>query len=210
MSAPNRSLAPLLFAALGLSACTKADHIEFDQNAVTLKRRGDEVWLHAKFLDRKGASFPKTAASWRSSNDKVATVANSPKPGTVTAVGPGHATITVKTDYGLEADVEVLVDTVEGLKVEPQKLEIQVPPEGEALEKVDLKVTALDAEGRPLRDRTPRVRCLDEKICNVDGAGGVWPVGAAGETTVEVDLDGKKVVVPVVAIAPPTKGARKR
>ena len=44
-----------------------------------------------------------------------------------------------------------------------------------------------DARGRELK-RQPFLKSADEKIANVDGEGGIWPV-SKGETTVTVKVD---------------------
>ena len=136
--------AALLALPLLAGACTNADHIEIEQTSITLRRRGEEVWVRAQFKDRKGASYPRTHATWHSSDEKVVTVDGKEKPGNLKAIGPGHATVTVKGEGGLEGELTVHVVTAEKLQIEPAKVEL-----GTDGEKVPLKITALDAEGHP-------------------------------------------------------------
>jgi hypothetical protein len=181
---------PLLACLLALPGCPKPDHIELEPTELTFARRGEEVWVHAKFLDHTSHVYLKQPATWSSSDPKVAAVDNSEKPGNVTAKGPGHCTITVKGDDGIEAELSVTVSTVEKLKVEPA--EVKLNEDGE---KQPMSVTALDVGGHPLKGRTAHLKCQDEKVCNSDGDN-VWPVGA-GATILEVALDDQTVKVPV-------------
>ncbi|MBS2026546.1 MAG: Ig-like domain-containing protein [Deltaproteobacteria bacterium] len=183
-----------LTAVLALSAtgCLEPDHIELDPQSLTFTRRGDQVWVHAIFKDSKGKQFTKQPATWSSSNDKVATVDNKEKPGNVVAVGPGHATITVKGEGNLMAELSVDVVTVEKLSVEPNPVKMTVDSE-----RVAPKILALDVNGHLLKDRKAHIKCANEKICNSDGDG-IWPAGDPGETTAEVAVDDKTVTVQVV------------
>lgn len=176
---------------LMLAGCLNPDHIELEPKQLTLSRRGDQVWVHAIFLDNRGKQYPRQETHWTSSNDKVASVDNRDKPGNVVAVGPGHATITVTGD-NLSAELPVDVVTVEGLKVSPQPIKMTVDGE-----RVAVQAVALDYQGHPLRDRKPHMKCANEKICNSDGDG-VWPAGDPGETTVEISIDDKSITVPVI------------
>ena len=110
---PGDFLAVLALASTG---CLEPDHIELDPQSLTFTRKGDQVWVHALFKDSKGKQFTKQAATWSSSNDKVATVDTKEKPGNVVAIGPGHATITVKGEGNLMAELSVDVVTVERLR----------------------------------------------------------------------------------------------
>jgi len=185
-----RKLAVVLL--LAMAGCLGPDHIEMEPKQLAFTRRGDSVWEHAVFMDSRGKSYPRQAATWSSSNEKVARVDNVDKPGTVTAVGPGHAVITVKAGKDLLAEVRVDVETVEKLEVGPNPVKLVL--EGD---RVPLVVKALDIDGHVLRDRTPHLKCADPKICNCD-ASGVWPAGAVGETTVAVAVDDQTVTLPVV------------
>lgn len=182
----------LLALAVGGSGCLKPDHIDMEPKELSFSRRGDETWVHAIFRDERGKQYPKEHAVWSSSDEKVAKVDNHDKPGNVVATGPGHATITVKSDEGLVAELPVNVVTVEKIKVSPDT--VKLTTDGE---RVVLAVQAFDGSGHVLRDRKAHMACANEKVCNSDGDG-VWPSGEAGQTTVEVDVDDQKVVVPVV------------
>lgn len=174
-----------------LAGCLNPDHIELEPKQLTLNRRGDEVWVHAVFKDNRGKQYPKMETRWTSSNEAVAKVDTTQKPGNVVAVGPGHATVTVEGG-GLTAELPVDVVTVEGLKVNPPMIKMTVDGE-----RVPVQAIALDHQGRPLRDRKAHMKCANEKICNSDGDG-VWPAGDPGETTVEISVDDKSMKVPVV------------
>jgi hypothetical protein len=184
-----RKLAAVLL--LALAGCLGPDHIEMEPNQLTFSRRGDQVWEHAVFMDTRGKSYPRQAATWSSSNEKVAKVDNVEKPGNVTAVGPGHAVISVKGAGGLVAEVRVDVETVEKLKVAPNPVKLVLDGD-----RVALQVEPLDVDGHVLRERKPHLKCANEKVCNCD-ASGVWPVGE-GQTTVEVAVDDQTVTLPVV------------
>jgi len=180
---------------LALVGCLKPDHIEMKPEQLTFNRRGDQVWVRAIFKDSRGKVYTRQAQTWSSSNDAVAKVDNAQKPGNVTAVGPGHATISVKGD-GLDAELPVDVITVEKLKVSPIPITLTTDSE-----RVVPDVQALDVNGRPIKGRTPHMKCADEKICNSDGQG-IWPAGDPGKTTVTISVEDQTVTVPVIV----TKG----
>jgi hypothetical protein len=173
-----------------LAGCMKPDHVEFEPEQLSMTRRGEQVWVHAKYLDHQGRTYPKEQATWTSSDPKVATVDAKDKPGNVTAVGPGHCTITARTEGGIEAELPVSVLTVEKLQVSPLEVKLS-----EDSDKQPMQVVALGPDNRPLKGRQPHMKCLDEKVCNSDGEN-VWPVGP-GATTLEVNVEDQTVKIPV-------------
>jgi hypothetical protein len=199
-----RSVRAVITLALALAAagCTGPDHIEMDPNQLTFTRRGSEVWVHALFKDHKGKQFPKEAATWSSSNEQVAKVDNKEKPGNVVAVGPGHATITVKGEGELSAELPVDVVTVEKVTIEPNPFKIPMD------ETLTPKVEAFDVNGRLLRDRKPHFKCNNDKLVQPAGDG-LWSAGEPGTTTCEVAVDDKTVIL-TVAVDAPAKGAKKK
>ena len=185
-----------------LASCLKPDHIELEPGQVTLTRRGDQLWVHALYKDGRGKQYTREHGTWRSSDERVVKVDSVERPGNVLAVGPGQATVTVKSDDGLEAEVPVQVVTVEKITVSPQPITLVVDGD-----RVLVKVTALDVDGHPLRDRKAHLKCTNEKICNSDGDG-VWPAGDPGTTTLEVALEDHTLNVPVTVTA--GKASKKR
>ena len=185
-----------------LASCIKPDHIELEPGQVTLTRRGDQLWVHALYKDGQGKQYTREHGTWSSSDEKVVKVDSVQRPGNLLAVGPGHATVTVKSDDGLVAEVPVEVVTVEKLKVSPQPITLT-----EDGERVLVQVQALDVDGHPLKDRKAHLKCTNEKICNSDGDG-VWPAGDPGTTTLEVSLDEHSLTVPVTVLA--AKGGKKK
>lgn len=185
-----------------LASCLKPDHIELEPTQVTFTRRGDQLWVHALYKDSRGKQYTREHGTWSSSDEKVVKVDSVQRPGNLLAVGPGHATVTVKSDDGLEAEVPVEVNTVEKLQVSPQPIALSVDGE-----RVLVKVLALDVDGHPLKDRKAHLKCTNEKICNSDGEG-VWPAGDPGTTTLEVSLDEHELAVPVIVA--PAKAAKKK
>ncbi len=184
----KRSL--FLVGLLSLCGCPKPDHIEVEPDSLSFARRGDEVWVHAKFLDHTARTYLKQPQTWSTSDAKVATVDTKDKPGNVVAVGPGHCSITVKGEDGIEAELPVSVNTVERVDVKPA--EVKLTDDGD---KQPMVVTSFDIGGQPLKGRTPHMKCTDEKVCNSDGEN-VWPVGI-GTSTLEVAVDDKTVKIPV-------------
>ncbi len=180
----------VLVGLLALCGCPKPDHIELEPTSLSLARRGDEVWVHAKFLDHTSRVYLKQPQTWSSSDPKVATVDTKDKPGNVVAVGPGHCTGTVKGEEGVEAELSVAVNTVERVVAKPP--EVKLTDDGE---KQPMTITALDIGGQALKGRTAHLKCVDEKVCNSDGEN-VWPVGV-GFTVLEVVIDDKAIKVPV-------------
>jgi hypothetical protein len=185
----SRSL--LLIGCLALLAgCPKPEYIELEPTQLSFARRGEAVWVHAKFLDHTSRVYLKQRQSWKSSDPTVATVDNVEQPGNVTATGPGHCSITVTGQDDIQAELSVSVNTVEKLQVTPP--EVKLTDDGE---KQPMGVVGLDYHGRPIKGRTAHLKCDDEKVCNSDGEN-VWPVGV-GATTLEVAMDDQTIKVPV-------------
>lgn len=176
-----------LCAALGcLAACAKVDYVEIEPSQVTLKRRGEGIWLRAKPKSRNGVYYPRLPVEWSIDNPKVAKVDGS---GQLTALGYGHAVVTAKAG-GQSATVDVDVDTVETVRITPNKVEMKVDDEA-----FHPEVEPLDGAGHVLHGRNIEMKAADENVADVDGEQ-VWPVGP-GHTVVTVRADDATATIDV-------------
>ncbi len=163
---------------------------------VTINRKVTSVSLNkSKLSIKEGESATLTAnvypsnatnknVSWISSNEKVATVAN----GTVTAVAPGTATITVKTEDGAytascEVTVTSSVVTLESITVKskPGKTTYEI---GESLDTAGLVLTAKYSDG-------------STKLINTGYTVSGFSSSTAGTKTVTVSYGGKTTTITV-------------
>jgi hypothetical protein len=190
---------PFLAAALSLAACDNISHVEMAPKGATVDRKGATLQLRAKAITRNGLQKPDVFWKWTSKDPKVATVSDQ---GLLTAIDDGMVTVTAATAEH-QADLQVEVRTVKSLEIQPP--EIKLVEDGERLKP---KIKVLDGSGRELESRKAFARSADEKVANVDGEGGVWPVGA-GETTLTVSIDGLEKKVKVVVAAAPKAGKKK-
>ena len=140
-----------------------------------MKRRGEGMGLHAKPKSRNGVYYPRMAISWKSDDPKVVTVDAA---GQLTAVGSGHTLVTAAAG-GQTAQVEVDVQTVESVRITPNKAELTVDSPA-----FHPQVDPLDGQGHVLRGRTIEMKSGNEDVADVDGEQ-VWPIGP-GHTTVTV------------------------
>ncbi len=170
----------LIAAVAGLAACSKVDYVEIEPSQVVLKRRGEGILLRAKPKSRNGVYYPRLPVEWSSDDPKVARVDGS---GQLTAVGSGHTVVTPKAG-GQTATVDVEVDTVESVRITPNKVEMKVDDQAFRPE-----VEPLDGAGHLLKGRSIEMKAADENVADVDGEQ-VWPVGP-GHTTVTVRADDK-------------------
>jgi hypothetical protein len=179
-----------ILALLGLAllgeACSPVDYIEIEPSQVVLKRRGEGLWLRAKPKSRSGVYYPRLAIAWKSDDPKVVTVDPS---GQLSAVGSGH-TIVTATSGGKNAQVEVDVQTVETVRITPNKTEMNV--DAPAFRPT---IEPLDGQGHVLRGRTIEMKSADENVADVDGEQ-VWPVGP-GHTIVTVRADDRNAPIDV-------------
>ena len=180
-----------------LAACARVDYVEIEPNDVTLRRRGEGMWLRAKPMSRNGVYYPRLQVTWSSDNPKVCSVDSV---GRLTAVGSGHAVITAEVS-GHKASVDVDVQTVERVAIEPSTVTL-----AEDAPAFHPKVMPLDGDGHELRGRTIDMKAADPNVIDVDGEN-LYPV-APGHTLVTVRADDRKadIDVTVVAKGKPGKG----
>ena len=127
-----------------------------------------------------------------SSDTKVATVAAQRNDATVTAVGPGNATILC--DAGsVSARTSVTVRVVSRISVSPTKVELKMLDEPQP---VALTVQAFESDGSILSGRVAVTSCVDENVCRGDNRAQLWAVGA-GDSKGIVEVDGAKAEVDV-------------
>jgi hypothetical protein len=186
MTARRSTILTCLTLALVGSACSKVDFVEIEPTQVLLKRRGEGLWLRAKPMSRNGVYYPRMAISWKSDDPKVVTVDPT---GQLSAVGSGHTLVTA-TAGGQNAQVEVDVQTVETVRITPNKTTMDV--EDGAFRP---QIEPLDGQGHVLRGRTIEMKSADENVADVDGEQ-VWPVGP-GHTIVTVRADDRTAPIDV-------------
>jgi hypothetical protein len=194
-----------VFGVWGLSACDKADFLELDPKEHVFKRVGEDIWWQMKAKTRQGKYLHRVTAVWSSSDPKIVTV---DEKGRVKAVAPGRATVIAKVGE-LTAEAIVEVQGVGKVEVEPAEgfnFEARGEPK-------PFTIKVFDLHGRPISDRAPVARCMNEDVCRT-ATDGVHPVDP-GETTLLVTCEGQKAEVPV-KVAPakeeaaPAKGGAKR
>jgi hypothetical protein len=171
---------------LSALACAKVDYIEIEPNQVVLKRRGEGIWLRAKPKSRNGVYYPRLPIEWKSDDPKIAKVDPT---GQLTAIGYGHTVVTAKAG-GETASVDVDVQTVESVRITPNKVEMKVDDPA-----FHPEIEPLDGSGHVLRNRTIEMKAADENVADVDGEQ-VWPVGP-GHTIVTVRADDRSSQIDV-------------
>jgi serine/threonine-protein kinase len=128
------------------------------------------------------------AVEWKSSDPAVATVGAD---GTLTARSPGRATVTAISD-GVRGEAHVTV-----VSVRAHSIVIAAPPSPLRLgDKVSLKVTVYDAEGRPV-NRPVAWRSSDPRVAPID-ADGRLVAQAEGWAIVTAEADGVQAHVEAV------------
>ncbi len=179
-------------ALLTLTACGSQQpaRITLEPTGVRLFGRGQQAKLHANPVSKRGEPLQKFACAWSSSDEKVATVAGMHNDVTVTATGPGSATVRCAIgDVVSEATVAVrLAGRVE---VKPAQVELAMFDEPKP---VALQIQAFDDQGALLVGRAPSIRCQNEEIARGDARGQLWAVGA-GETACTVEVGDAKAEV---------------
>jgi hypothetical protein len=194
-----RLLRGTLLLGLALGSCARIDYIEMEPKQVILKRKGDGLWLRAKAMSRNGVYYPETQYTWSSDNPKAVTVNNV---GQISAVGAGRAVISAQA-AGKAATVDVDVQSVESVRVEPSRVTMRVQEPA-----VHPKVIPLDYQGHELRQRLIEMKSADENVADVDGEN-IWPVGA-GHTTVTIRVDDRLATVDVTVEDPKARKPAKK
>jgi hypothetical protein len=180
-----------------LAACSRVDYVEIEPNEVTLRRRGEGMWLRAKPMSRNGVYYPRMQVTWSSDNPKACSVDSV---GRLTAVGSGHAVITAEV-AGHKASVDVDVQTVERVAIEPSTVTLL-----EDAPAFHPKVMPLDGDGHELRGRTIDMKAADPNVIDVDGEN-LYPV-SPGHTLVTVRADDRKADIDVTVVAKGKPGAK--
>ncbi len=194
MTLPARALAAL--ALLSAAACRpQAARVETEPSTLRFGVRGQTATVHASPIAKNGVRVPDQFCAWSSSDEKVATVSGH-NDATVTAVGPGAATITCVLG-DVRAEVPVQVRVVSRVTVKPDRADLKVTDEPAPF---PLEVAAYDDAGAPVLGRVALSRCADENVCRGDGRGQLWAV-SAGKTTASVEVEGaRSPEIPVTVV----------
>jgi hypothetical protein len=188
MAQTPRAAVALALALLSAAACRpQAARVETEPSTLRFGVRGQTAKVHAAPIARNGTPVPDQVCRWSSSDEKVATVSGPHNDGTVTAVGPGAATI-VCAIGDLRAEVPVQVRVVSKVTVKPDRADLKVMDEPAPFA---LEVAAYDDAGAPVLGRVALSRCADENVCRGDGRGQLWGV-APGKTTAFVEVEGAR------------------
>jgi hypothetical protein len=177
---------------LSLSSCDRVSRVELEPESLRLHARGQSASVRAAMWSSSGKPIPSAACQWSTADERVASVAGTPRDATVTAKGPGTTSVRC-TAGSAGASALVNVRLASRVEVSPPRLEIRL---GDEPAPATLGVAVLDTEGRPLLDRPASTRCEDERVCRGDDRGQVWPLGA-GETRAVVEVDGASSAIPV-------------
>jgi hypothetical protein len=176
-----------------LTACEqKPDFIEMDPKEHVFKRPGEDLWWHIVAKTRQGKTLPKQRgkAVWSTSDEKVITV--EAETGKVKAVGPGSAMVRAAVGQ-LTAEAPVEVIAVGKVTVAPTELKLEA--RGDPM---PITMEVFDTRGRPLKDRMPMARCMNEDVCRT-AADGVHPVDP-GTTKLVVTAEGAKAEAEVTVV----------
>ncbi|MCC6809239.1 MAG: Ig-like domain-containing protein [Deltaproteobacteria bacterium] len=174
---------------LGLVACEKKPvSIQVTPPTAKMDKAGMTQTLAATGLDAENNKLPLAAATWSSSDAKVATVDNT---GKVTAVGSGVATIKV-TQEEVNGAAAVTVEIAQAVKVEPSEIKI-----AKADDKPTVKATVVNEKGAPIAGKPVTFAIADPTIATVDATGVITGVkdgsttltAAAGTLKAEVKVD---------------------
>lgn len=181
-----------LLTLLALTACGSQQpaRITLEPTGARLFGRGQQAKLHANPVSKRGEPMQKFACAWSSSDEKVATVQGMHNDVTVTATGPGSATIRC-TIGAVVAEANVAVRLAGRVEVKPTQVELAMQDEPSPFA---LQIQAFDDQGALLAGRAPFIRCQNEEIARGDSRGQLWAVGP-GETTCSVEVGDAKADV---------------
>ncbi len=182
----SRALLPV--ALLSVAACRPAPaRIETEPSTLRFGMRGQTAKIRAAPIARNGTPVPDNVCRWSSTSEKVATVSGPHNEATVTATGPGDASI-VCAIGDVRAEIPVQVRVVSKVTLRTERADLKVTDEPAPF---PLEVAAFDDSGAPVLGRAALSRCSDENVCRGDGRGQLWAV-AAGKTTAFVEVEGAK------------------
>jgi Big-like domain-containing protein len=178
-----------------LVACEEPARVDVEPSSLRFGVRGQAAPVHATPRLRDGKPVPKEACRWSSTDEKVAVVSGPQNDATVTAIGPGTATIrcTIGSAVG---EVPVTVRMVARVTVKPAAVELRMEDEARP---VALQVEAFDDAGAPVLGRVAYTRCADESICRGDGRGQLWAAGPGASTAI-VEVEGARAEVAVTVV----------
>jgi hypothetical protein len=186
MAPTSRALVAL--ALLSVAACRPAPaRIETEPSTLRFGMRGQTAKIRAAPIARNGTAVPDNVCRWSSTDEKVASVSGPHNEATVTAAGPGDASI-VCAIGDLRAEIPVQVRVVSKVTLKTARADLKVTDEAAPF---PLEVAAFDDSGAPVLGRATLSRCSDENVCRGDGRGQLWAV-AAGKTTAFVEIEGAK------------------
>lgn len=185
-------LASQVLALVTLAGCGSQGpaRITLDPTGARLFGRGQQIKLHANPVSKRGEPMQKFACAWSSSDEKVATVAAAHNDVTVTATGPGSATVRC-TIGAISAEATIAVRLPGRVEVKPPQVALEMFDEPRPFA---LQIQAFDDAGALLVGRAPFIRCQDEEIARGDARGQLWAVGP-GATTCSVEVGDAKAEV---------------
>lgn len=185
----------LVLSLLAAAGCQKATRIDVEPASLRFGVRGQTAKLHATPIAQNGKTVPDQICRWSSSDEKVVTVAGPHNDATVTAVGPGTATVRCTVGEA-SGEVPVIVRVVTRLAVKPASVELRMEDEPRP---VVLQIAAFDDTGAPVLGRVAYTRCADERVCRGDGRGQLWGVGEGASTAI-VEVEGARAEVAVKVV----------
>ncbi len=199
-------------AILGLVACEKKPvSIQVTPATAKMDKAGMTQTLEATGLDAENAKLPLTAATWASSDAKVATVDAT---GKVTAVSSGAATISV-TQETVKGNASITVEIAKAVKVEPAEVKIT-----KADDKPAVKASVVNEKGAPIAGKPVTFTVADTTIATVDATGVVTglkdgattltAVAGALKAEVKVEVTGMAPVVEEKTAKADKKGGKKK
>jgi hypothetical protein len=185
-----------LLATLVLAACNSVDHLEIDPKEVVLHRKNDAQWVKCVGKNAANHVIPKTACTWKTSDEKIAVVDNNGK-----LAGRSSGATTVFAHYGkLEAEAMVRIEAVERVEVEPKSITFSVGDEPK-----EVAVKAFTWGDHPLSGRNPEFKTQNPDIAAIADGNKIFP-GQPGQTHVTVYVDDLKYDL-AVTVLPKGKGA---
>jgi uncharacterized protein YjdB len=182
-----------------LAGCTpQVAKLEVTPANVTLHKVDQIANLKLMATDESGKVVENPQVTWTSADPTIATVDAT---STVTAKKSGTTKITVQAGQ-VVAEVPVTVAIYSALKVNPDKLNLEVGGKGA------LKAQILDEKGAPLAG-TVTWTSQDEKLAKVDAQGNVEAVAPGTAKLMARAQDLSATVDVTIAAAAPVKGGKK-
>jgi hypothetical protein len=190
MRATHIAISALVLLSLAACGSQQPARITLDSTGARLFGRGQTAKFHANPTSKRGEPLQKFACAWSSSDEKVVTVAGKHNDVTVTATGPGSATVRC-TIGSIFAEATVAVRLAGRVEVKPTQVDLEMLDEPRP---VALQIQAFDDQGALLAGRAPFIKCQNEEIARGDSRGQLWGVGP-GETSCTVEVGDAKAEV---------------